>query len=130
MRRATAGFLLLVLGSPAGWTAGETPASAGESIYMRGILASGASLEGSRQGASFTKGVQAACVSCHRRSGLGTTEGRIVIPPIAGRYLFHARKTDFDEVDLPYIESERSNRDPNRAGQRLIRAISHHRSQE
>ena len=111
-RRATAGFLLLVFGSPAGWTAGETRASAGESIYMRGVLASGASLEGSRQGASFTKGAQAACVSCHRRSGLGTTEGRIVIPPIAGRYLFHARKTDFDEVDLPYIESERSNRDP------------------
>jgi len=111
-RRATAGFLLLVLGSPAGWTAGETRASAGESIYMRGVLASGASLEGSRQGASVTKGAQAACVSCHRRSGLGTTEGRIVIPPIAGRYLFHARKTDFDEADLPYIESERSNRDP------------------
>ena len=101
-----------MLGSPAGWTAGETRASAGESIYMRGVLASGASLEGSRQGASVTKGAQAACVSCHRRSGLGTTEGRIVIPPIAGRYLFHARKTDFDEADLPYIESERSNRDP------------------
>jgi len=110
-RRATAGLLLLVLGSPAGWTAGETRASAGESIYMRGVLASGASLEGSRQGTS-SKGAQAACVSCHRRSGLGTTEGRIVIPPIAGRYLFHARKTDFDEVDLPYIEGERSNRDP------------------
>jgi hypothetical protein len=51
-------------------------------------------------------------VKCHRRSGLGTTEGRIVIPPIAGRYLFHARKTDFDAADLPYIETERSNRDP------------------
>ncbi len=110
-RRATAGFLLLVLGAPAGWTAGETRASAGESVYMRGVLASGAPLEGTRQGAS-SKGAQAACVNCHRRSGLGTTEGRIVIPPIAGRYLFHARKTDFDDVDLPYIEGERSNRDP------------------
>jgi cytochrome c553 len=56
-------------------------------------------LIGEREGGRLrTEGADAACVNCHHRSGLGTTEGRIVIPPIADRYLFHARKTDFDEA--------------------------------
>jgi hypothetical protein len=31
----------------------------------------------------------AACVSCHRRSGLGSAEGTILVPPIAGDFLFN-----------------------------------------
>lgn len=30
----------------------------------------------------------AACVNCHRRSGLGGVEGSVVVPPVAGRLLF------------------------------------------
>ena len=51
-------------------------------------------------------------MNCHHRSGLGTTEGRVTIPPITGRYLFHPRSASRDELALPYVQSARGNRDP------------------
>jgi hypothetical protein len=90
------------------------PPGAGESIYLRGILPSGASLEGTRQAAGLT-GADAACVSCHQRSGLGTYEGynlAVTIPPIAGAYLFHSREAMTKEAVLPYVAWMHSNRDP------------------
>jgi hypothetical protein len=68
-------------------------ASTGESawaqtLYRSGLLPSGVPLVGTRDGVPV-KGKSAACASCHRRSGLGTVEGRIVIPPITGHYLFN-----------------------------------------
>jgi len=90
--------------------------SAGESIYLRGVLPSGAPLEGKRQAAGLTAtGAAAACVSCHQRSGLGTYEGYnldVTIPPIAGAYLFHSREAHTKEAVLPYVAWMHSNRDP------------------
>jgi hypothetical protein len=60
-----------------------------ENLFRKGILPSGSSLMGSREGGGSISGTGAACVNCHRRSGLGTVEGRIVIPPITAKYLFH-----------------------------------------
>ena len=57
-------------------------------------------------------GADAACGNCHRRSGLGELEGRISIPPISGRYLFHARAKDRDDSDLPFVDTMRPDRDP------------------
>ena len=112
------GFALLGLSSVAGWTA-EPSASAdpGESIYLHGVLGSGAPLVGARGGASGldAKGADAACVNCHQRSGLGSFEGyneALTIPPITGLYLFHARGATSDEPILPYVEWEHGNRDP------------------
>jgi len=89
---------------------------AGESIYLRGVLPSGAPLEGKRQAAGLTaRGADAACVSCHQRSGLGTYEGYnldVTIPPIAGAYLFHSREATTKEAVLPYVAWMHSNRDP------------------
>lgn len=39
-------------------------------------------------------GTDAACVKCHRRSGLGSSEGRNNIRPIAGRLLFPTTQAD------------------------------------
>ena len=58
------------------------------------------------------QGVAAACVNCHRRSGLGSKEGRSSIPPITGRYLFHPRAQNREDLDLPYVETMRGDRDP------------------
>lgn len=49
--------------------------------------------------ASTTRGapvpaILAACVQCHRPSGLGGFEGGTAIPPIAGRYLFQSLDPD------------------------------------
>lgn len=54
---------------------------------MDGILPSGAVLTGIRDGNEFS-GKQAACVSCHRPSGMGSVEGDIVVQPITGNYLY------------------------------------------
>jgi cytochrome oxidase Cu insertion factor (SCO1/SenC/PrrC family) len=86
--------------------------SAGEAIYRRGILPSGEPVTAARQTDLRISGAAAACVNCHRRSGLGEVEGRIGIPPISGQYLFHPRAKDRDDLDLPFVETMRPDRDP------------------
>ncbi|MEX8519313.1 MAG: cytochrome c [Leptothrix sp. (in: b-proteobacteria)] len=62
---------------------------AGRRIYREGILPSGEPLTGHRlDGEVKISGQTAACVLCHRRSGLGAVEGNNRISPISGRYLF------------------------------------------
>lgn len=58
-----------------------------ERLYRLGLLASGSPLRGERGAGLVLEGQAAACVSCHRRSGLGASEGGVLVPPIAGRYL-------------------------------------------
>ena len=60
----------------------------GRRIYMEGILPSGQALQGSRMDNVQVEGQAAACESCHRRSGMGSLEGNIVVPPITGKFLF------------------------------------------
>jgi mono/diheme cytochrome c family protein len=111
--RALAGLLWLGLWGTSAWAAAPTAGDSGESIYRRGVLPSGAALEGSRQiGGLDLKGAEAACVNCHRRSGLGSTEGILTIPPITGQYLFHARGATTQEPVLHYVENVHGNRDP------------------
>jgi hypothetical protein len=86
-------------------------APAGEAIYRRGVLPSGAPLVGQREAGVTVEGMDAACIRCHRRSGLGVMEGRgSSIPPISGLYLFKPRS--HDDNDLPFVESMRAERDP------------------
>jgi cytochrome c len=77
------------IASPPG-PASRAPA-AGENIYLNGTLASGAPLLGERGTGPAVQGAAAACVNCHRRSGLGETEGEVLVPPIVGRYLYRPR---------------------------------------
>ena len=63
---------------------------AGERIYRQGILPSGEPLLAKLEGAEPMLGKAAACENCHRRSGLGTLEERIFIPPITPKYLFRS----------------------------------------
>ena len=111
--RALAGLLWLGLVGTSGWAAPSAAPDAGKTIYRRGVLSSGAPLEGTRQiGALSLKGADAACVNCHRRSGLGSTEGVLTIPPVTGQYLFHAREATSREPVLHYVENAHGNRDP------------------
>ena len=63
---------------------------AGERIYRQGMLPTGEPVLAEHQGADPLQGQSAACVNCHRRSGLGTVEGHILIPPITPKYLFRS----------------------------------------
>ena len=38
-------------------------------------------------------------------------EGPVLIPPITGQFLFHSLHAKSDEVQLPYVENARNNRE-------------------
>jgi cytochrome c553 len=78
-------------------------ASAGEKIYRQGLLPNGAELSGARDSGASVAGENAACVSCHRRSGLGNVEGNIVIPPIIAKYLYRSRAANSEDLTLPHV---------------------------
>lgn len=85
-----------LLGSIAAAILSALPAMAGEAtnvevgrrIYQEGILPDGSPLIAIRSADGEIKGRRAACVSCHRRSGMGASEGRYLVPPITGPILF------------------------------------------
>ena len=89
-----------------------TSVSTGEAIFQKGVLGSGEPLEAMHDGGVNMRGAAAACMNCHRRSGLGSREGDSNIPPITARYLFHPRVETAEEYDLPYIPGMRTNREP------------------
>jgi hypothetical protein len=103
--------LLLLTGATAAASPVEA-ASAGEAVYRQGRLPSGAPLQGTRAGGGSIEGAAAACVNCHRRSGLGTTEGSIVIPPIIGKYLFRSAIKNNQDMSLPHVAGLRTQRQP------------------
>jgi hypothetical protein len=57
-------------------------------MYREGVLPSGELMQGIVQGDIPLTGEQVICGRCHRRSGLGATEGQEVAPPITGDILF------------------------------------------
>lgn len=61
---------------------------AGRLIYQQGKLPSGKLLQGVRKGGTAVSGMAGACITCHRRSGMGSVEGDIQVPPITGNALF------------------------------------------
>jgi Cytochrome c len=107
--RVLAGIAMVLLAT--GSWARDAPHSAGEAIYQDGVLASGP-LVATREPDLQMQGTDAACINCHRRSGLGMKEGQSSVPPISGRYLFQPRATTADELDLPFVETMRADRDP------------------
>ena len=100
--------LSLLMGTCALGAAAPGP-SAGESLYRRGQLPSGEPVQALRQGGATVRGADAACVSCHRRSGLGSTEGKITIPPVAGPYLFTPRGKSLERLGVPFVDTARIN---------------------
>jgi hypothetical protein len=79
--------------------------STAEALYRQGILPDGTPLHGERKGGDAIEGAAAACANCHRRSGFGVEEGRIVIPPINGKYLFREGSTDVAAMAHPGAEA-------------------------
>jgi cytochrome c553 len=80
--------LLAALPAAAQVASDADAAATGRRIYLEGILPDGQLLRGVRSDSGVVSGSAAACVTCHRPSGLGTVEGTVGIPPISGRALF------------------------------------------
>lgn len=88
------------------------PIDVGEAIFRDGVAGDGQPVEATHQGQVAMRGAMAACVNCHRRSGLGSKEGNTTIPPIAAQYLFHPRAQSPDELTIPFIDGMRTSREP------------------
>jgi hypothetical protein len=63
----------------------------GRRIYREGVLPSGQPLQGVGAANVTLVGEQAACATCHRRSGYGSSEGPIEVGAITGPALFGDR---------------------------------------
>jgi hypothetical protein len=104
-----AALALACLGSPCTLSPGADrapdPAAHGarmrlaERIYREGLLPSGEPLRAIRPGGGEVSGAAAACVMCHRRSGMGAVEGNRIIPPITGPFLHQTRARALAELD-------------------------------
>jgi hypothetical protein len=60
----------------------------GRRIYQEGIAGDGTPVRALSAGGSRLIGPQAACTVCHRRSGMGSREGRVAVSPVTGPILF------------------------------------------
>ncbi len=63
----------------------------GQSLYRKGTLLSGETINAVAEADIILDGTQIACDNCHRRSGMGTNEGQIVIPPVTRDFLYQAK---------------------------------------
>ncbi len=91
----------------------STEITVGKNIYRQGVLGSGKPLIGMRGGGLRLMGDTVACVNCHQRSGLGSREGQIYVPPISLRYLyFDPQHPSQQDLDLSYVEGMRITRKP------------------
>jgi hypothetical protein len=100
---AAALVLLFAALTPAGTRADPKPladdsaaaaagASGGKRLYVDGRLASGDPVVGMVQHDVPVEGDQLSCAYCHRRSGLGTSEGGNVAPPLTAASLYQPRQ--------------------------------------
>lgn len=63
-------------------------ANAGRRAYMEGIAPDGEPVRARFESGIELAGARVACANCHRPSGMGSTEGATLVPPIAAETLF------------------------------------------
>lgn len=63
----------------------------GKRLYQKGTLISGEEITAIAEADITLNGKQVACSNCHRRSGMGTNEGQVVIPPVTRGFLYQAK---------------------------------------
>jgi hypothetical protein len=73
----------------------------GRQIYLTGKLPSGEAVQALAGGDTPISGDQFTCVSCHRRSRLGTSEGGKQVPPVTATALFHPDQVSVTRGVLP-----------------------------
>lgn len=86
-------WIALWLAVCAGAALSAEPAAPGEAargqvIYETGRRTDGSALPAHRPGAGAVPAASAACANCHRGSGMGQREGKLLVPVVAGHILF------------------------------------------
>lgn len=72
----------------AGAASGADRVSLGKTMYREGVLPSGELMAGTYAGDVTVTGKQVICGACHRRSGLGSSEGQEVVSAVTGDILY------------------------------------------
>ena len=64
----------------------------GMRMYREGILPSGEKMRADTAGGVTFTGAMASCAKCHRRSGMGSSEGGTRVRPVTGTALYHPKE--------------------------------------
>ena len=91
---------LAVAGTPASPAA---DVAAGERLYRTGQLPDGSAVHAVRENQTLVQGATAACVNCHRRSGLGNVEGNYVVPPVTAKYLMRSAAENNGDLEMAHV---------------------------
>lgn len=89
-RAAALGLLLAAattLAAAVAPPASDDDRRAGERLYRDGLRADGSALTARREPGLTVRGREAACIACHRASGMGGAEGSTAVPPVVGAVL-------------------------------------------
>ncbi|MGB5679985.1 MAG: cytochrome c [Gammaproteobacteria bacterium] len=73
----------------------------GKKMYMQGVLPSGEIMTATVHGDINLTGEQVICGACHRRSGMGSTEGQDVVPAVTGDILYEPLRLPTTKPPLP-----------------------------
>ena len=73
----------------------------GRRMYREGVLPSGEIMTATVQGDIPVSGQQVICGACHRRSGMGASEGQEVVPIVTGEILYHPLRLIASKPPLP-----------------------------
>ncbi len=79
---------------------------AGKRIYEEGILANGDPLVGYHDGSKALEGALVSCARCHRKSGYGSIEGNVYVPPITADILFNNRLVESRDMLRSLFQEE------------------------
>jgi hypothetical protein len=75
----------------------------GKALYTKGVLPNGERVSATVQGDIAVEGDQLICETCHRRSGMGSTEGQQVVPAVAGNLLFNPLQLPLSKPPEPPV---------------------------
>ena len=103
----SAGLLLALVSSAVFADADVTPEQAveyGRKMYMEGILPSGEPLTAVVSGDVEITGEFVVCGECHRKSGLGASEGESIAPPVVGSLLYQPLQLPVSRPPEPPVQ--------------------------
>lgn len=93
--RCVRGCAVLLIGLATGMASAEefdipsdSEIARGAQLFREGLRADRSPVEAQRDNGVSVQGREAACIQCHRASGMGGAEGSTAVPPIVGSVLF------------------------------------------
>jgi len=89
----------------------DTRIETGRRMYRDGVLPSGEMITAMVRGDVAVGGDYAICGTCHRRSGLGSSEGSQVIPAITGEVLFNPLRLPTSKPPLTPLQRPAYNKE-------------------